>query len=212
MMQYHIIPVTSFNQNCSIIWCEQTKHAIVVDPGGEKEKIYKAIDLLKVVVNKIVLTHGHLDHVGDAMEIKRYYGVPIFGPNEQDRFLLNDLYLQCQILNVKPMLHITVKPDFWLKDGDQIQVGYEKFNVLHCPGHSPGHVVLWNKLQKFIIMGDVLFKKHIGRSDLPGGDYTVLMHSIRTKLLSLSDDIVFLPGHGPISTIGYERSNNVFLV
>ncbi|CAD83485.1 Zn-dependent hydrolase [Candidatus Blochmanniella floridana] len=211
-MQYHIIPVTSFNQNCSIIWCEQTKNAIVVDPGGEKEKIYKAIDLLKVVVNKIVLTHGHLDHVGDAMEIKRYYGVPIFGPNEQDRFLLNDLYLQCQILNVKPMLHITVKPDFWLKDGDQIQVGYEKFNVLHCPGHSPGHVVLWNKLQKFIIMGDVLFKKHIGRSDLPGGDYTVLMHSIRTKLLSLSDDIVFLPGHGPISTIGYERSNNVFLV
>ncbi|ADV33813.1 metallo-beta-lactamase superfamily protein [Candidatus Blochmanniella vafra str. BVAF] len=211
-MKYHVIPVTSFNQNCSIVWCEQTHDAIVVDPGGEKEKLFRVIDNLNVRINKIVLTHGHIDHVGHAVDLKKYYNVPIWGPHKDDEFLMNDLTLQCQILKIKEYCNCAVSPDFWLKDGDIIEVGYEVFKVLHCPGHSPGHVVFWNESCKFIIMGDVLFKKNVGRSDLPGGSYVTLINSIKNKLLVLEDDINFLPGHGPISSIGYERKNNTFLI
>lgn len=211
-MKYCVIPVTSFNQNCSIIWCEISHEAILVDPGGEKEKICAKINELKVKIKKIILTHGHVDHVGNAYDLKEYYNVPIIGPNKQDQFLLNNLVLQCKILNINVISDAIITPDIWLEDQDRVQVGYEVFTVLHCPGHSPGHIVLWNKIQKFIVMGDVLFKKSVGRSDLPGGDIKTLIRSIKTKLLSLGDDVVFLPGHGPHSTIGYERKHNQFLL
>lgn len=210
-MKYCVIPVTSFNQNCSIIWCEILNEAIVVDPGGEKEKLYQKIDELNLTVKKIVLTHGHIDHVASAHDVKEYYNIPIIGPNKEDQFLLNNLVLQCKMLNINPISNSVITPDIWLEDQDCIQIGHEIFIVLHCPGHSPGHIVLWNKIRKFIIMGDVLFKDNIGRTDLPGGNIEILIKSIKTKLLFLGDDIKFLPGHGPHSTIGYERIHNPFL-
>lgn len=211
-MKYSVVSVTDFNQNCLIIWCEKSNEAIVVDPGGEKEKLYEKIDSLKVKVKKIILTHGHIDHVGSAYDLKKYYNVPIIGPNKKDQFLLNNLLLQSKILHVQTFFHSKIIPDVWLEDQDCIKVGHENFIVLHCPGHSPGHIVLWNKIRKFIIMGDVLFKNSIGRSDFPGGDIKVLIKSIKTKLLSLGDDIIFVPGHGPHSTIGHERMYNKFLL
>lgn len=210
-MKYCIVPVTSFNQNCSIIWCEISNDAMIVDPGGEKEKLFKIIDKLKIKIKKIILTHGHIDHVGDAYDLKKYYNVPIIGPNQNDQFLLNNLFLQSKIMCLDTILNLKIVPDFWLKDKDCIQIGREIFTVLHCPGHSPGHIVLWNKIRKFIIMGDVLFKNSIGRTDLPGGNIKILIKSIKMKLLPLGDDVKFLPGHGPSSTIGYERINNPFL-
>ncbi|URJ31135.1 MBL fold metallo-hydrolase [Blochmannia endosymbiont of Camponotus sp.] len=213
-MRYRIVPVTSFNQNCSIIWCEITHEAALVDPGGESNKLRAEVDKLDVKIGKILLTHGHIDHVGSAVELKKYYSVPIIGPHKADQILLDSLILQCNMLGVEDIPNDTtaVVPDFWLKDGDIVQVGNEVFNVLHCPGHSPGHVVYWNKTQKFIIMGDVLFKENIGRTDLPGGNITALINSIKNKLFSLGDDIIFLPGHGSQSTIGHERVNNTFIV
>ncbi|WP_159715362.1 MBL fold metallo-hydrolase [Blochmannia endosymbiont of Camponotus nipponensis] len=213
-MQYHIVPVTHFHQNCSIIWCEITHEAVLVDPGGESDKLRLEIDKLEVHVNKILLTHGHIDHVGGAMELQQYYSIPIIGPNKADRSLLDNLFVQCSILNVEiPSSDVTaIVPDVWLEDGDVVRVGCEVFNTLHCPGHSPGHVVYWNKMSKFVVMGDVLFKGSIGRTDLPGGNITTLLHSIKTKLLPLGDDVQFLPGHGKMSTIGHERANNVFIV
>lgn len=211
-MKYCVIPVTAFNQNCSIIWCEISHEAILVDPGGEKAKLCNMIDKLKVKIKKIILTHGHIDHVGAAWDLKKYYNVSIFGPNKYDQFLLNNLDLQCKLFNLDKVCNSVIVPDFWLKEQDYIKVGYEIFNVLHCPGHSPGHIVFWNKVRKFVITGDVLFRKSIGRSDLPGGNNEHLIKSIQTKLLPLGDDVTFLPGHGPISTIGYERIHNQFLV
>ncbi|URJ33081.1 MBL fold metallo-hydrolase [Candidatus Blochmannia vicinus] len=210
-MRYRIVPVTHFNQNCLIIWCEITHEAALVDPGGESNKLRAEVDKLNVKIGKILLTHGHIDHVGSAVELKKYYSVPIIGPHKSDQILLDSLIIQCNMLGVDiPDDTTAVIPDFWLKDGDTVQVGHEFFNVLHCPGHSPGHVVYWNKIQKFIIMGDVLFKENIGRTDLPGGNIISLMNSIKNKLFSLDDDIVFLPGHGAQSTIGHERVNNTF--
>lgn len=211
-MKYYVVPVTDLNQNCSIVWCERSNEAILVDPGGDKEKLCFAIDQLKVKIRKIILTHGHIDHVQEANSLKLYYNVPIVGPNRQDQFLLDDLFMQCQLAGFDQPTDPVISPDKWLKDGDCIKIGLEVFKVLHCPGHSPGHIVLWNELCKFVIMGDVLFKKNVGRTDLPGGNMSVLMHSIKTKLIPLGDQVKFLPGHGDISSIGYERINNPFLI
>lgn len=211
-MKYRIVPVTALHQNCSIVWCETSYEAILIDPGGNTEKLCAEIDKLKVKMKKIILTHGHIDHVGAANALKKYYNIPIIGPNKNDQFLLNDLNMQCQILGFSKPKDCVIVPDIWLKDGDYIHVGLEKFIVLHCPGHSPGHIVLWNKLYKFVLMGDVLFKNNIGRTDLPGGNLKILIESIRTKLIPLGDDIMFLPGHGELSSIGYERMYNPFLI
>lgn len=208
MMKYHIISVTSFNQNCMLVWCEITNEAIIVDPGGEVEKICKTIYKLKINVKKILLTHGHIDHVGGAIELKKYYGIPIIGPNREDKFLLDNLFFQCCMLEINNFKYNVVVPDVWLEENDIVKVGNEVFYVLHCPGHSPGHVVFWNKLRKFIIMGDVLFKGNIGRTDLPGGSFSTLIKSIRNKLFGLKDDILFVPGHGEKSTLGNERLEN----
>lgn len=211
-MKYHIVPVTDLKQNCSIVWCEISNEAILIDPGGNKQKLCKEIDKLKVKIKKIILTHGHIDHVGAANELKKYYNVPIIGPNKNDQFLLNNLIVQCQMLGFSKPIDSVIVPDIWLKDGDYVQIGSEIFYILHCPGHSPGHIVLWNKVNKFIVMGDVLFKNSIGRTDLPGGNLSILIKSIKNKLISLGDDIIFLPGHGDLSLIGQERTNNPFLI
>ncbi|ABF13863.1 MBL fold metallo-hydrolase [Candidatus Palibaumannia cicadellinicola] len=202
-MKYHIIPVTIFNQNCSLIWCDQTKDAALIDPGGDASRLCFEIDKFNVTITQILLTHGHFDHVGAVKKLARYYDVPIIGPHSDDKILLENLSEQCKIFGVPPV--DSFLPDRWLVNGDIIIVGLEKYYVLHCPGHSPGHIVLWNKVHRFIHMGDVLFKGAIGRTDLPGGNLTLLLRSINEKLFSLEDDITFLPGHGPMSTIGNER-------
>ncbi|MFC1457591.1 MBL fold metallo-hydrolase [Microvirga arabica] len=203
-----IIPVTPFQQNCTLLWCDKTKKAAVVDPGGDVELIKQAIAQSGVTVEKIILTHGHIDHAGGAAELREELGVPVEGPHEADRFLLDRLAEQGQAYGFPAR---AVTPDRWLSDGDTVTVGDLTLDVLHCPGHSPGSVVLVSKDQRFALVGDVLFQGSVGRVDLPGGDGNALIRSIKDKLLPLGDDIAFICGHGPTSTIGQERQSNPFL-
>jgi len=203
-----IIPVTPFQQNCTLLWCEKTKKAAVVDPGGDLDHIRQAIAQSGVSVEKIILTHGHIDHAGGAAELREDLGVPIEGPHEADRFLLERLAEQGQAYGLPAR---AVTPDRWLNEGDTVTVGDLSLDVLHCPGHSPGSVVLVSPSQRFALVGDVLFQGSVGRVDLPGGDGKALMASIRDKLLPLGDDVAFICGHGPMSTIGQERQTNPFL-
>ena len=203
-----IIPVTPFQQNCTLLWCEKTKKAAVIDPGGDLDRIKDAIAQSGATVEKIILTHGHIDHAGGAAELREDLGVPVEGPHEADDFLLQRLAEQGQAYGFAAR---AVTPDRWLKEGDTVSVGGLTLNVLHCPGHSPGSVVLVSPEQRFAIVGDVLFQGSVGRTDLPGGDGKVLIRSIKDKLLPLGDDIAFICGHGPMSTIGQERQTNPFL-
>ena len=203
-----IIPVTPFQQNCTLLWCEKTKKAAVVDPGGDLDNIREAIAQSGVTVEKIILTHGHIDHAGGAAELREDLGVPVEGPHEADRFLLERLAEQGQAYGFPAR---AVTPDRWLSEGDTVTVGDLTLDVLHCPGHSPGSVVLVSKEQRFALVGDVLFQGSVGRVDLPGGDGKALIRSIKDKLLPLGDDITFICGHGPMSTIGQERQSNPFL-
>ncbi|AFP85468.1 Zn-dependent hydrolase, glyoxylase [secondary endosymbiont of Heteropsylla cubana] len=209
-MKYHIILVTPFKQNCTLVWCEKTGDAVLIDPGGEANVLSQVVKKIGVAITEIWLTHGHLDHVGAAIELAKFYDVPIIGPHPDDEPLLAKLPEQCQMFGLDTII-TPFKPTRWLMNGCRLHLGCLSFYVLHCPGHSPGHVVFWNKSKKFIFMGDVLFNGSIGRTDLPGGDLDTLIKSIRNQLLLLSNDIVFLPGHGPKSTLGYERWNNPFL-
>ncbi|UDG79967.1 MBL fold metallo-hydrolase [Candidatus Steffania adelgidicola] len=208
-MKYHIIPVTSFKQNCSILWCQETGKAALIDPGGEAFRLRQEVSALGVTVQQIWITHGHLDHVGAASELAAFYRVPIIGPHYEDKPLLQNLPGQCQLFGMEFITPLI--PDHWLIDRVMLSLGKLLFTVLHCPGHSPGHVVFWNQAEKFIFMGDVLFKNGIGRTDLPGGNIKTLMHSINYQLMPLADDIVFLPGHGLMSTLGDERRNQSIL-
>ncbi|KLK94115.1 hypothetical protein AA309_06625 [Microvirga vignae] len=203
-----IIPVTPFQQNCTLLWCEKTKKAAVIDPGGDIERIQDAIAQSGVSVEKIILTHGHIDHAAGAAELREELGVKIEGPHEADDFLLQRLAEQGQAYGI-PARPVT--PDRWLNEGDTVTVGDLTLDVLHCPGHSPGSVVLVSKAERFAIVGDVIFQGSVGRVDLPGGDGKALIRSIRDKLLPLGDDIAFICGHGPMSTIGHERQTNPFL-
>jgi hydroxyacylglutathione hydrolase len=203
-----IIPVTPFQQNCTLLWCEKTKKAAVVDPGGDLDNIREAIAQSGVTVEKIILTHGHIDHAGGAAELREELGVQIEGPHEADRFLLDRLAEQGQAYGFPAR---AVTPDRWLNESDTVMVGDLTLDVLHCPGHSPGSVVLVSKDQRFALVGDVLFQGSVGRTDLPGGDGKALIRSIKDKLLPLGDDITFICGHGPMSTIGQERQSNPFL-
>lgn len=203
-----IIPVTPFQQNCTLLWCEKTKKAAVVDPGGDLDRIRQAIAQAGVSVDKIILTHGHIDHAGGAAELREDLGVPIEGPHEADRFLLERLAEQGQAYGISAR---AVTPDRWLNEGDTVTVGDLTLDVLHCPGHSPGSVVLVSPKERFALVGDVLFQGSVGRVDLPGGDGKALIRSIKDKLLPLGDDIAFICGHGPMSTIGQERQTNPFL-
>jgi glyoxylase-like metal-dependent hydrolase (beta-lactamase superfamily II) len=203
-----IIPVTLFQQNCTLLWCEATRRAAVIDPGGDLADVQQAIAETKVTVEKIILTHGHIDHAGGAAELKESLGVPIEGPHRADFFLLEHL---AETGRAYGMSARNVVPDRWLAEGEQVQVGDLIFDLLHCPGHSPGSVAFVNAAERFAIVGDVLFRGSVGRTDLPGGSHETLIRSIRDKLLPLGDDVAFICGHGPTSTIGQERATNPFL-
>ena len=209
-MQFQIIPVTAFQENCSIIWCEKTMEGAIVDPGGEFELLVKAVEKLNVNITKILLTHGHLDHVGTAKTLANHYQVKIYGPQQEDKFLLDNLPQQSVQFGF-PFCE-AFEPDIWLQEGDIVQIGDEQLSVLHCPGHTPGHIVFIHHQQRVALVGDVLFNNSIGRTDFPRGNYTDLISSIKNKLFVLGDDITFIPGHGPTSTFGQERINNPFLV
>jgi len=210
MLEYLTIPVTSFQQNCSLIWCDQTHDAVLVDPGGDVELLLKAVNTAKVNLKEIWLTHGHLDHVGACAELKKSLNIPIIGPQIEDVFLINALAKQCEMFGF-PLVD-DFKPDRWLEEGDNLEIGKEKFSVLYTPGHTPGHIVLKHSGQKLLWVGDVIFKHSIGRTDFPRGDHQQLLTSINNKLLTLEDDYRFIPGHGPESTIEEERSHNPFLI
>jgi len=204
-----VVPVTPFRQNCALIWDEDTGIGAVVDPGGDVEDIEGAISQQKIKIEKILLTHGHIDHAGGAARLAEMLGVPIEGPHRKDEFLLEKLAetgLQYGVQDARPVV-----PDRWLEEGDTVTVGALTFAVIECPGHTPGSVVLFNADNRFCFMGDVLFQGSVGRTDFPYGDHDALISAIRTKLFPLGDDVAFLPGHGGPSTIGDERRNNPFL-
>jgi hydroxyacylglutathione hydrolase len=205
-----VIPVTLFQQNCSLIWNSDTKLGAVIDPGGDLPRIRQVIASKGVTVEKILLTHGHIDHAGGAAELAEELGVPVEGPHRDDAFLLDRLPEAGAAYGIAGARRLT--PTRWLAEGDAVTIGGTTFEVLHCPGHSPGSAVLLARDLDFAIVGDVLFKGSVGRSDIPGGDPATLIASIKTKILPLGDEVRFLPGHGPASTIGEERRTNPFLV
>ena len=209
MIQYRIIPVTPFEQNCSLLWCSETRKAAVVDPGGDLPRILAAIDEAGVKVDKILLTHGHIDHVGATAALARGLDVAVEGPHENERFWLDALEKQSRMFGFAAVE--TFSPDRWLADGDMVTLGNARLQVMHCPGHTPGHVVFFDAVSRLAIVGDVLFAGSIGRTDFPRGDHATLIASIRNKLWPLGDDVTFIPGHGPRSTIGQERASNPFV-
>jgi glyoxylase-like metal-dependent hydrolase (beta-lactamase superfamily II) len=206
-----LLPVTAFQQNCAILWDEATKRATVVDPGGDVPRIRAALDQLGVTVEQLLLTHGHIDHAGGAAELKEGLGgeVPIVGPDARDRFLLGAIELQADMYGLRGVRNVT--PDRWLAEGETVVIAGQAFTVLHCPGHTPGHLVYVHTGHRFAIVGDVLFQGSIGRTDFPYGDHAALLAAIHDKLLPLGDDIAFICGHGPGSTFGAERRSNPFL-
>ena len=207
-LKFKIIPVTPFEQNCTLLWCDETRRAAVVDPGGDVERILQAIERLDLRVEKILITHGHIDHAGGAAELAERLAVPIEGPHEDDRFWIDGMPQQALTFGFPNVRAFT--PDRWLKQGDRVQVGNLELQVLHCPGHTPGHVVFFDDEAKLALVGDVLFRGSIGRTDFPKGDFDALIGSIRRKLWPLGDDVAFISGHGPMSTFGDERSDNPF--
>lgn len=208
-MKYQIIPVTPFQQNCTLLWCEETKQAAIVDPGGESELLIRAIEAQGVKLVKVLLTHGHLDHVGAATDIAQHYGVPIIGPHKDDAFLLEGLAEQSARFGLENCSAFT--PDQWLGEGDSVSFGNQTLLVRHTPGHTPGHVIFFSESAKLASVGDVLFCGGIGRTDFPRGNYADLISSIREKLWPLGNEVKFIPGHGPMSTFGDERQTNPFV-
>jgi len=204
-----ILPVTPYQQNCSLVWDPATMRGAVVDPGGEIERIEHAITAKGVTVEKVLLTHGHLDHAGGAAALARRLGLSIEGPHEDDRFLLESLAEQGKRYGFAGSEACT--PDRWLKDEDMVSVGGATLGVRHCPGHTPGHVVFYNQGAKLAFVGDVLFKGSVGRSDLPRGNHDQLVESITGRLWPLGDDMRFVPGHGETSTFGWERKTNPYV-
>jgi hydroxyacylglutathione hydrolase len=204
-----VIPVTGFQQNCSLIYNDDTKLGAVVDPGGDVDRIMDAIQKSGVTVEKILLTHGHIDHAGGAAELREKLGVKIEGPHKDDLPLLQNLPESGTRFGIRDAR--AVAPDRFLDDGDTVEAAGFTFSVHFAPGHSPGSVVFFNADNRFALMGDVLFKNSVGRTDLPGGSHETLLKSIREKVLPLGDDVMFLPGHGEASMIGEERMNNPFL-
>jgi len=203
-----IIPVTAFEQNCSLIWCTATMKGALVDPGGDLDRLKAAVAHYGVSLEKILLTHGHADHCGQAGMLAKELGLPIEGPHEADRFWIARLEddgprfgMHCEIF----------EPDRWLVDGDTVTVGELVLDVLHCPGHTPGHVVFFHRPSNLALVGDVLFAGSIGRTDFPMGNHQDLLDAITGKLWPLGNDVVFVPGHGERSTFGQERLTNAFV-
>ena len=208
-MKFRVIPVTPFEQNCTLLWCEKTRHGAVVDPGGDISRILAAITEEGVTVNKLLITHGHVDHAGAAAELAKKLNAQIEGPHSEDAFLLDELPGQSQRYGFP--LAASFAPSRWLKDGDSIQIGEKVLAVLHTPGHTPGHLTFFCPTANLALVGDVLFRGSIGRTDFPRGDFNTLIASIREKLFSLGDTVAFVPGHGPMSTFGNERRSNPFV-
>ncbi len=204
-----IIPVTPFQQNCTLLWCTETNRAAVIDPGGDVLQILNATRQAKVNVEQIWITHGHIDHVGGAADLRDELKVPIIGPHLADKFLLDHVVENGRRFGMTNVRDFA--PERWLSEGDEVSLGKLSFKILHCPGHSPGSVVFFNNAMRFALVGDVLFSGSVGRTDLPGGDHATLIRSIEEKLLPLGDDVAFICGHGPGSTIGQERATNPFL-
>lgn len=204
-----VIPVTGFQQNCSLVIDEDLKLAAVVDPGGDLAQIESAIKQAGVTIEKILLTHGHIDHAGGAAELAEKLNVKIEGPHERDKPWLDNLPQRGVDFGIMGARVVT--PDRWLKEGDVVTVGELTFQMIEAPGHSPGSVVFFNAENKFALMGDVLFKNSVGRTDISGGDHDTLIKSIKEKILPLGDDVVFLPGHGQASRIGDERLTNPYI-
>ncbi|RYY04847.1 MAG: MBL fold metallo-hydrolase [Gammaproteobacteria bacterium] len=216
MLQYQIIPVTHYQQNCTLLWCDETNEAAVVDPGGNIERILSVLIERKLNLVKILLTHGHLDHVGGTEALVRATKIsedsapiPIEGPHLDDMFWINMLPQQAQMMGFSTPQNF--HPDLFFKDGDQVSFGNVHLEIRHCPGHTPGHIIFFHPETKLALVGDVLFKGAIGRSDFPRGNYDQLVNSIRTKLWPLGDDVQFIPGHGPMSTFGQERLHDAFV-
>ena len=204
-----IVPVTPFEQNCSILVCQETQLAAITDPGGDLPKILDAIEKIGATPEKILLTHGHVDHCAAARRLANQLQIPVIGPQKEDSFWLEQLAIQSQRFGIsggEPFV-----PDRWLEDGDEVTVGKTVLKVIHCPGHTPGHVVFFSDEDRLAIVGDVLFAGSIGRTDFPRGDYDSLISSIREKLFVLGPDIAFIPGHGPTSTFGQEMKANPYV-
>ena len=208
-LQFHSVPVTPFQQNCTLLWCDDSKRAAVVDPGGDIERILAAVEERGLKLEKILLTHGHLDHVGGTAALARQLQLPVQGPHEEDGFWIEQLPMQAQMFGFPAVETFT--PDRWLQQGDTVTVGDEELEVYHCPGHTPGHVVFFHRPSKLALVGDVLFAGSIGRTDFPKGDHDTLIRSITDRLWPLGDDVRFIPGHGPMSTFGQERQTNPFV-
>ena len=209
MIRYQIVPVTPFEQNCSILWCDKTQRAAVVDPGGNPERILKAVDTLEVKIERILLTHGHIDHAGGTAQLARQLAVAVEGPEREDAFWIDALPQQSKMFGFPQVEAFT--PGRWLEDGDTVSVGQESLEVIHCPGHTPGHVVFFSRTARLAVVGDVLFAGSIGRTDFPRGNHAALVNSIRAKLWPLGNDVAFIPGHGPMSNFGEERESNPYV-
>ncbi len=204
-----VVPVTAFEQNCSILWCTNTMQGAIVDPGGDLDRIKGALKELKVTPAAIWLTHGHIDHAGGATDLAEALSIPIVGPQQAEKPLLDSLPQQGLRFDMRGLRPVT--PTRWLNEGDTVSVGEVAFAVHHVPGHSPGHVTFFQKDLRFLLAGDTVFAGSVGRTDLPGGNHDLLIAGIKGKLLPLGDDVQFLPGHGPASTLGAERTGNPFL-
>lgn len=208
-MKIAVVPVTPFQQNCSIAWCENTRRAVVIDPGGDLDSVHATLAEHSLEVEKILLTHAHIDHAGGAAALRDALGVPIEGPHRDDEFWIEALPEQSARFGFPPAAAFV--PERWLEQGDTVTFGDETFEVYHCPGHTPGHVVFFHRAAGLAIVGDVLFRGSVGRTDFPRGDHATLIRSITERLWPLGDDVGFVPGHGPMSTFGEERRTNPFV-
>lgn len=208
-MKIIVIPVTPYEQNCSLIICEETKIAAIVDPGGDHQHILNIVAQQAVKVDKIILTHGHLDHVGGTQAVANKLNVPVIGPEKEDLFWLEQLEAQSQRFGFPTTASFS--PTRWLEEGEVLEVGKIKLQVLHIPGHTPGHIALYDQQSKQVIVGDILFNGGIGRFDFPRGNRSLLISGIKEKLLTLPPETTVYPGHGPTTTIGKEKASNPFL-
>ena len=209
MLRYHTIPVTPFQQNCSLIWCDRTNQAALIDPGGEVERLKAEVARRGLTLVALWLTHAHIDHAGGTGTLARELGLPIIGPHPGDQFWIDGLPQQSKMFGFPPAEPFT--PTRWLDDGDELTLGESRLTVRHCPGHTPGHVVFHSAEAKRCFVGDVLFAGSMGRTDFPGGDHATLVASITQRLWPMGDDTVFIPGHGPESSFGQERQTNPYV-